>query len=166
VAVDADSQVIVAQMLTNQRTDSHHLIPMVEQTETNTSDVVREISTDSGYYSEPNVEHLESIGTRGYIACGRRDKDGIWHGDVGPLGHRMRAEPRRPQITLPATQTNGGTGLRHYQKYSWIPAVFAPRHFERRWRVEPSVYRAQYFEIGQPNAVRHRSGVTSMAQRK
>jgi transposase len=95
VAVDADSQVIVAQMLTNQRTDSHHLIPMVEQIETNTSDLVCEISTDSGYYSEPNLEHLESTATRGYVACGRRDKDGTWHGDVGPLGHRMRARVNR-----------------------------------------------------------------------
>jgi len=95
VAVDADSQVIVAQMLTNQRTDSHHLIPMVVQIETNTSDVVCEISTDSGYYSEPNLEHLESTATRGYVACGRRDKDGTWHGDVGRLGHRMRARLNR-----------------------------------------------------------------------
>jgi transposase len=95
VAVDADSQVIVAQMLTNQRTDSHHLIPMVVQIETNTSDVVCEISTDSGYYSEPNLEHLEGIATRGYVACGRRDKDGSWHGDVGRLGHRMRARLNR-----------------------------------------------------------------------
>jgi transposase len=95
VAVDADSQVIVAQMLTNQRTDSQHLIPMVAQIETNTRDVVCEISTDSGYYSEPNLEHLESTATRGYVACGRRDKDGTWHGDVGRLGHQMRARLNR-----------------------------------------------------------------------
>jgi transposase len=95
VAVDADSQVIVAQMLTNQRTDSHHLIPMMEQIETNTSDVVCEMSTDSGYYSEPNLEHLKSTATRGYVACGRRDKDGTWHGDVGPLGRSMRARLNR-----------------------------------------------------------------------
>ena len=95
VAVDADSQVIVAQMITNQRTDSQHLIPLVEQIETNTEDAVREISADSGYYSEPNLEQLEATAIRGYIACGRRDKDGTWHGDVGPLGHRMRARFER-----------------------------------------------------------------------
>jgi len=90
VAVDADTQVIVAEMVTNQRTDSQHLIPVVEQIETNTEDAVCELSADSGYYSESNLEQLESSGIRGYVACGRRDKDGTWHGDVGPLGHRMR----------------------------------------------------------------------------
>jgi transposase len=90
VVVDADSQVIVAEMVTNQRTDSAHLAPLVEQIESNTEDAVRELSADSGYYSEPNLEQLESAGIRGYVGCGRRDKDGTWHGNVGPLGHRMR----------------------------------------------------------------------------
>jgi transposase len=91
VAVDADSQVIVAETLSNQTTDSQHLIPLVDQIEVNTEDGVREISADSGYYSENNLEQLENKVIRGYVACGRRDKDGTWHGDVGPLGHRMRA---------------------------------------------------------------------------
>jgi transposase len=91
VAVDADSQVIVAEMVTNKRTDSQHLIPLIEQIESNADDVVREISADSGYYSEHNLEQLEANAIRGYVACGRRDKDGTWHGDVGPLGRRMRA---------------------------------------------------------------------------
>jgi len=90
IAVDADSQVIVAQTVTNQRTDSRHLGPLVQQIESNTQDGVGEISADSGYYSEQNLEQLERAGIRGYIACGRRDKDGTWHGDVGPLGRRMR----------------------------------------------------------------------------
>jgi transposase len=91
VAVDADSQVIVAQSVTNNATDSQELIPLVEQIEINTDDAVREISADSGYYSEPNLEQLESAAVRGYIACGRRDNDGKWHGHVGPLGAHMRA---------------------------------------------------------------------------
>ena len=90
-AVDADSQVIVAQMLTNERNDLKHLIPLVDQIEANTADAVGEISADSGYYSEQNLEQLEHRTVRGYIATGRRDKDGRWHGDVGPLGQQMRA---------------------------------------------------------------------------
>jgi transposase len=90
-AVDADSQVIVGQMLTNERHDLNHLIPLIEQIETNTEDAVREISSDTGYYSETNAGDLQYRGIRGYIATGRRDKDGTWHGDVGPLGKQMRA---------------------------------------------------------------------------
>lgn len=95
IAVDADSQVIVSQMVTNQRTDSQHLVPLVEQIESYTEDAVCEISADSGYYSEQNLGQLESVGIRGYIVCGRRDNDGTWHGDVGPLGHHMRGRLNR-----------------------------------------------------------------------
>ena len=91
LAVDADSQVIVAQMLTNQCADVAHLVPMVEQMERHSEGNVREMSADSGYYSEHNLEHLDSCGIRSYVACGRRDKDGRWHGDVGPRGREMRA---------------------------------------------------------------------------
>jgi transposase len=94
-AVDADSQVIVAQMLTNERNDLKHLIPLVDQIEANTEDIVREISADTGYYSEQNLEQLEQRTVRGYVATGRRDKDGRWHGDVGPLGKQMRARFER-----------------------------------------------------------------------
>src|SRR5579884_355202 len=89
-AVDADSQVIVAQTLSNERNDLKHLIPLVDQIEANTQDGLKELSADSGYYSEQNLDQLQQRTVRGYIATGRRDKDGTWHGDVGPLGKQMR----------------------------------------------------------------------------
>ena len=113
IAVDADTQVIVAQTVTNQRTDSQHLTALVQQTENNTEDAVTEVSADSGYYSEENVERLESAGIRGYIACGRRDKDGTWHGDVGPLGHRMRRRINQ-----------GGTHSRYRLRKQTVEPVF------------------------------------------
>jgi transposase len=90
-AVDADSQVIVAQVVTNEVVDVGQLIPMIEQIEMNTSDVMREISADTGYYSESNLEQLQERAVRGYIGTGRRDKNGRWHGNVGKLGKQMRA---------------------------------------------------------------------------
>lgn len=89
-AVDADSQVIVAEILTNERNDLKQLIPLVDQIEANTKDAAAEISADTGYYSETNLEQLQTRAIRGYVATGRRDKDGTWHGDVGPLGRQMR----------------------------------------------------------------------------
>ncbi len=94
-AVDGDSQVIVAQMLTNERNDLKHLIPMVEQIEANTEDSVREISADSGYYSEQNLEQLQQKTVRIYMATGGRNKDGSWRGTVGPLGQQMRSRIAR-----------------------------------------------------------------------
>jgi hypothetical protein len=113
IGVDADSQVILAQMVTNQRTDSQHLVALVEQIESNTEDTVDELSADSGYYSEQNLEQLESTGVRGYIACGRRDKDGTWHGDVGPLGRRMRGRIDQ-----------GGTQSRYRLRKQTVEPVF------------------------------------------
>jgi transposase len=90
-AVDADSHVIVAQMLSNERNDLKHLIPLADQIEANLQDAVRELSADTGYYSEKNLEQLQDRVIRSYVGTGRRDKDGTWHGDVGPLGKQMRA---------------------------------------------------------------------------
>lgn len=94
-AVDADSHVIVAQMLSNERTDLKHLIPLADQIEANLQDAVRELSADTGYYSEKNLEQLQDRVIRSYVGTGRRDKDGTWHGDVGPLGKQMRARFER-----------------------------------------------------------------------
>ena len=95
LAVDANSQVIVGQLISNERNDLKHLVPLVEQVEANTEDVIGEVSADTGYYSEMNLEELETRAIRSYVGTGRRDKDGTWHGDVGPLGRRMRARFER-----------------------------------------------------------------------
>ena len=113
IAVDADSQVIVAQTVTTQCTDSQQLVPLVEQIESNTEDGVVELSADSGYYSEQNLEQLASTGIRGYIACGRRDPDGTWHGDVGPRGRRMRGRIGQ-----------GGTQSRYRLRKQTVEPVF------------------------------------------
>jgi len=94
-AVDTNCQVIVGLMITNERHDLPHLAPLVDQIEANTQDGIVEISADSGYYSESNLEQLEARAIRSYIGTGRRDKDGTWHGDVGSLGKRMRARFQR-----------------------------------------------------------------------
>jgi len=94
-AVDADSQVIVAQILTNERNDLKHFNPLIDQAEQNTEDAVTEVSADSGYYSEQNLEQAQQRTVRAYVATGRRDKDGRWHGDVGPLGQQMRVRINR-----------------------------------------------------------------------
>jgi transposase len=59
-AVDSEYQVVVAAMVTNQAADSPHVEAMVEKIEDNTGELPDGMSLDAGYYSDANVEHLES----------------------------------------------------------------------------------------------------------
>jgi transposase len=93
-AVDADSQVIVAEGLTNAGNDKQQVVPMTEAIERNTGRTPRELSADSGYCSETNLEELERLGIRGYVATGRQ-KHGTASATGKGAGDRVRGMSRR-----------------------------------------------------------------------
>ncbi|QPN69365.1 IS1182 family transposase [Synechococcus sp. CBW1108] len=70
-AVDGDHQVIVAMGVSNQPPDPEHLVPMLERTMANTTQVPRTFIADAGYWSEDNVSACEKRGTDPHIATGR-----------------------------------------------------------------------------------------------
>ena len=72
-AVDAGSQVIVAEWLTNAGNDKQQVVPMADEIERNMGRVPKELSADSGYCSEANLEDLEGRNIRGYVATGPRN---------------------------------------------------------------------------------------------
>ena len=80
-AVDADSQVIVAEGLTNETNDKQQVVPMVEAIEEQTGRRPQELSADNGYCSERNLAHLDERGIRGYVATGRQK-----HGSASATG--------------------------------------------------------------------------------
>jgi transposase len=80
-AVDADSQVIVAGGLTNAGNDKQQVIAITEQIARNMGRVPKELSADSGYCSETNLEALQRRGIRAYIATGRQK-----HGTASATG--------------------------------------------------------------------------------
>jgi len=62
--VDAESQVIVAQSLSNTATNVQQLAPIVKQIKVNTGRQARELSADAGYCSEGNWhEPLDAVAT-------------------------------------------------------------------------------------------------------
>jgi transposase len=71
-AVDADSQVIVAQSASNHANDVGELMPTVQQIKELTGRQARELSADTGYCSEENLKGLERHHITGYIATGRQ----------------------------------------------------------------------------------------------
>jgi len=79
-AVDEKAQVIVATNVTQETNDKQQLKPVVEKLKENTNGrKPKNISADSGYYSEANIGTLESDGINAYIATGRQK-----HGETPP----------------------------------------------------------------------------------
>jgi len=128
--VDADSQVIVGEGLTNAGSDKQQVEPMVAEVEAQTGRAPRELSADSGYGSEANLEHLAGHGIRGYVATGRQK-----HGQAsatgqgaprgGPQtqamarrlkrgGHRSRYRLRKQTVEPVFGQIKGARGFRQF----------------------------------------------------
>jgi len=74
--VNADSQVIVAQKLTNNASDAQQLVVMVAQIKRNTGGQARELSADAGYCSDDNLKELRRRHINGYITTGRQKHGG------------------------------------------------------------------------------------------
>ena len=72
VAVDADTQVIVAADVTQQANDKKQLAPMVEQVKKNTGTTPEQVLADAGYYSDANVTKMQDESIDAYIAAGKR----------------------------------------------------------------------------------------------
>lgn len=66
-AVDSDNQVVVAAAVTNQAADSSHVELMTEKIKENNGRLSDEMSQDAGYYSDANVNYLESKGVDVYM---------------------------------------------------------------------------------------------------
>jgi transposase len=75
-AVDAHAQIIVAQDVTQSAVDYSQLVPMTDAIETNLGRKPEQLSADSGYCSETNLEALESRAIDAYVATGRA-KDAV-----------------------------------------------------------------------------------------
>ena len=83
-AVDADSQIIVAQEVVQAANDKEQLLPMVEQVIANTGKVPKQVSADNGYLSEDQVTSVEEMGVEAFVAPGRQK-----HGETqGPARGR------------------------------------------------------------------------------
>jgi len=126
-AVDAASQVILAEGLTNAGNDKQQIVPMAAAIERNTGRMPKELSADSGYCSDANLAHLEQRGIRGYIATGRQrhgtaSATGQGAGDrvrrmswrLRQGGHRSRYRLRKQTVEPVFGQIKGARGFRQF----------------------------------------------------
>ena len=124
-AVDANSQVIVAEGLTNAGNDKQQVVPMTEAIEKNTGRTPRELSADSGYCSEANLEELERRDIRGYVATGRQK-----HGTVSATGKGMGDHVRGMSRRL----RQGGHRSRYRLRKQTVEPVFGQIKAARGFR--------------------------------
>ncbi len=95
-AVDGAHQIIVAHGLTASASDQAQLVPLVDGIKANTGRKPKEISADTGYCSEANLEALEQRRIRAYVATGRqKHPDGGENRKRGPRTEAMRRTLRR-----------------------------------------------------------------------
>lgn len=96
-AVDAASQVVVAQDLSNGAADSGQLVGMMDKVKANSGRYPEQMSADSGYCSEDNIQAMEDRRIEAFIATGRQ-KHGTPAADGGkaqmPKTEEMRERLR------------------------------------------------------------------------
>ncbi len=125
-AVDADSQVIVAQTLVSTGSDIDQLIPLVDQIEKNTGRLPEQISADAGYCSEANLEQLEDWNVDPYIATGRQK-----HGASSPTSNANGNRQQRVTAMREKLRTGGWESPYRLRKHTVEPVFGQVK--EARW---------------------------------
>jgi len=115
VVVDADSQVIVAQALSDRATDVTLLGEMVGQIKSNLGRQAQEFSADAGYCSEGNLALLARRKVRAYVATGKQR-----HGraKIGGRGRQARTQAMRRRLA------RGGYRSRYRLRKQTVEPVF------------------------------------------
>lgn len=73
--VASETQVILAEQVTQQANDKEQVKPLIEQMKVNLEKrVPQELSADAGYFSEANVSYLEEQKIEPYVAPGRQKR--------------------------------------------------------------------------------------------
>jgi transposase len=116
--VDADSQVIVCQSVSSKQNDHDELVPLVDQIEENTDQKPDEVSADTGYCSEENLEALEEREIRGYVATGRQK-----HGTGSPTANEEKRQGPRTRA-MRARLKRGGWRSRYRLRKQTVEPVF------------------------------------------
>jgi hypothetical protein len=103
-AVDAESQIIVAQEVCQAPPDVQRLPPMLAEIIRENRRVPRELSADAGYASETNFQALDDAGVYGVIALRRYRRDEPPDADPAPARSTNRWPQRNLMRELLSTQ--------------------------------------------------------------
>ncbi len=117
-AVDASSQVIVAEMLLCEQNDVGALAPILARIKHNVGRQARELSADTGYCSEANLRELSRRHVRGYVATGRQR-----HGTGAPRA-QLGKVPGTRAYAMRLRLARGGFRSRYRLRKQVVEPVF------------------------------------------
>jgi len=118
IAVDATHQIIVAQRLVTNPADFSGLIPLVDQARACLGRKLREVSGDTGFATEANLEALAERRIRAYLSPGR-----IRHGETDPIAGRVLKRKPRMQA-MAETIRRAGRRSRYRLRKQVVEPVF------------------------------------------
>jgi transposase len=127
IAVDSHGQIVVGTSVTQSAADTNELLPLIEQSAVNTSEMPHRVLADAGYRSEANFAALEQREIKGFIPLGREGK-------TIPRTQRDTATGRMAQ------RMRGKRGRKTYKQrkhivepvFGWIKQVLGFRSYSLR----------------------------------
>ena len=93
-AVDGAHQIIVAVGVSNQASDQHHFVPMMERIVANTGQLPEKMIADAGYCSTANIEASEKRGLDAYVSTSRQEHGRRPRPSRGPAPRDLDARGR------------------------------------------------------------------------
>ena len=129
IAVDENTQLIVATGLTQCAADNGELLALVEEVERIVGEVPEQVLADAGYKGETNFEQLEHKGIDAYVSLAREKKKAS-----------SRPDERYPASQRMYDKLQSSTGQMTYRKrkgivepvYGWIKEILGFRRFSLR----------------------------------
>lgn len=129
IAVDENTQLIVATGLTQCAADNGELLALVEEVERIVGEVPEQVLADAGYKGETNFEQLEHRGIDAYVSLAREKKK-----------PSSRPDERYPASQRMYDKLQSSTGQMTYRKrkgivepvYGWIKEILGFRRFSLR----------------------------------
>lgn len=118
LAVDAESQVIVACEVVAKQNDSEQLVGMADQIEANLGKWPAQLSADANYCSEQNLDALEQRGIEPYLATGRQE-----HGGSSPTSNEKAKQGPRTAAMREKLRAAGHASPYRLRKQSVEPVV-------------------------------------------
>ena len=118
LAVDAESQVVVACNVVARQNDGEQLVGMADQIEANLGKWPAQLSADANYCSEANLAALEERGIEPYLATGRHK-----HGDSSPTSNEKGKQGPRTTAMREKLRAEGHASPYRLRKQSVEPVV-------------------------------------------